>query len=264
MARRGVSLQCLNQADGPQDDTFLSQDLPEFIAAQLRVQQPGTGWGIAGYSEGGFCAANLALQHGGVYSFAGVLSGYFRPDPKSADQPAAPGQSLRREPPRGRAQHAHERAAHAAARPAGAPVLARRRAAGRAGRAQRAELRAAAPAPAAGGHGQAGARRRAHDADLARAAAGHAELDDPRPEPGSGRLQLAGRPAAPGRRRPRRGPRPPSWTSAVPSARARGARSRPAYPSRASAAALPSPAPPSPAAPPPGCRPPPPGSRAGR
>jgi enterochelin esterase-like enzyme len=76
---RGVSLQCLNQAGGPQDDTFLSEDLPNFIAARLRVQQPGTGWGIAGYSEGGFCAANLALQHGRVYSFAGVLSGYFRP-----------------------------------------------------------------------------------------------------------------------------------------------------------------------------------------
>jgi enterochelin esterase-like enzyme len=76
---RGVSLQCLNQANGPQDDTFLSQDLPNFITAKLRVQRPGTGWGIAGYSEGGFCAANLALQHGRVYSYAGVLSGYFRP-----------------------------------------------------------------------------------------------------------------------------------------------------------------------------------------
>jgi enterochelin esterase-like enzyme len=78
---RGVSLQCLNQASGPQDDTYLSKDLPAFIAARLRVQAPGTGWGIAGYSEGGFCAANLALQHRGVYSFAGVLSGYFRPYP---------------------------------------------------------------------------------------------------------------------------------------------------------------------------------------
>src|ERR1700729_3839099 len=48
-------------------------------AVLRRVQPPGAGWGIAGYSEGGFCAANLALQHGRVYSFAGVLSGYFRP-----------------------------------------------------------------------------------------------------------------------------------------------------------------------------------------
>jgi enterochelin esterase-like enzyme len=77
----GVSLQCLNQYRGPQDDTYLSQDLPAYIAAQLRVQPPGDGWGIAGYSEGGFCAANLGLRHGGVFSYAGVLSGYFAPDP---------------------------------------------------------------------------------------------------------------------------------------------------------------------------------------
>ncbi|MGH3275320.1 MAG: alpha/beta hydrolase [Streptosporangiaceae bacterium] len=84
---RGVSLQCLNQAGGPQDDTFLSKDVPAYIAARLRVQQPGTGWGIAGYSEGGFCAANLALRHGRVYSFAGVLSGYFRPYPNQLVNP---------------------------------------------------------------------------------------------------------------------------------------------------------------------------------
>jgi enterochelin esterase-like enzyme len=84
---RGVSLQCLNQAGGPQDDTFLSRDLPGYIAARLRVQQPGTGWGIAGYSEGGFCAANLGLQHGRVYSFAGVLSGYFRPSANQLTDP---------------------------------------------------------------------------------------------------------------------------------------------------------------------------------
>ena len=35
--------------------------------------------GLAGYSEGGFCAANLGLQYGRVFSYAGVLSGYFRP-----------------------------------------------------------------------------------------------------------------------------------------------------------------------------------------
>ncbi len=84
---RGVSLQCLNQAGGPQDDTFLSRDLPGYIAARLRVQQPGTGWGIAGYSEGGFCAANLGLQHGHVYSYAGVLSGYFRPSDNQLTNP---------------------------------------------------------------------------------------------------------------------------------------------------------------------------------
>jgi enterochelin esterase-like enzyme len=76
---RGVSLQCLNQSGGPQDDTYLAKDLPAYIADELRVQPPGLGWGIAGYSEGGFCAANLGLQHGREYSYAGVLSGYFQP-----------------------------------------------------------------------------------------------------------------------------------------------------------------------------------------
>ncbi len=76
---RGVSLQCLNQAGGPQDATFLARDLPAYISGGLRVQPPGAGWGIAGYSEGGFCAANLGLQQSSVFSYAGIMSGYFRP-----------------------------------------------------------------------------------------------------------------------------------------------------------------------------------------
>ncbi len=74
-----ISLQCLNQVGGPQDMTYLAVDLPRNIARTLRVQPPGPAWGVAGYSEGGFCAANMALQFRGQYGFAGVLSGYFRP-----------------------------------------------------------------------------------------------------------------------------------------------------------------------------------------
>jgi S-formylglutathione hydrolase FrmB len=36
-------------------------------------------WGIAGYSEGGFCAANIGLQDPARYGYVGVLSGYFAP-----------------------------------------------------------------------------------------------------------------------------------------------------------------------------------------
>jgi enterochelin esterase-like enzyme len=77
---RGISLQCLDQAGGPQDLTYLAVDLPTQVARALRVMQPGTGWGVAGYSEGGFCAANMALRYPHRYGFAGVLSGYFAPD----------------------------------------------------------------------------------------------------------------------------------------------------------------------------------------
>jgi enterochelin esterase-like enzyme len=84
---RGISLQCLNQWHGPQDDTYLSEDVPQYISSQLRVQAPGHGWGIAGYSEGGFCAANMGLQHGSIFSYAGVLSGYFKPSDNQLTDP---------------------------------------------------------------------------------------------------------------------------------------------------------------------------------
>jgi enterochelin esterase-like enzyme len=74
-----ISLQCLNQAGGPQDLTYLAADLPAQIAHLLRVAPPGRAWGVAGYSEGGFCAANMALRYPQRYGAAGVLSGYFAP-----------------------------------------------------------------------------------------------------------------------------------------------------------------------------------------
>jgi enterochelin esterase-like enzyme len=74
-----VSLQCLNVAHGPQDATFIAREVPDYLTRTLRLQRPGRAWGIAGYSEGGYCAANLALVYPDRYGYAGVLSGYFRP-----------------------------------------------------------------------------------------------------------------------------------------------------------------------------------------
>jgi enterochelin esterase-like enzyme len=74
-----ISLQCLNQVGGPADLTFLAEDVPNQITRMVRVQPPGVGWGIAGYSEGGFCAANMALHFRYRYGFAASLSGYFSP-----------------------------------------------------------------------------------------------------------------------------------------------------------------------------------------
>ena len=74
-----ISLQCLNQAGGPQDLTYLAEDVPNAISRMLRVQPPGVAWGVAGYSEGGFCAANMALRFRYRYGFAASLSGYFVP-----------------------------------------------------------------------------------------------------------------------------------------------------------------------------------------
>lgn len=73
------SLQCLNAVGGVQDATYVGVDVPAFVAANYRVQPPGKAWGVAGLSEGGFCAANLALQYPARFGDAGVISGYFAP-----------------------------------------------------------------------------------------------------------------------------------------------------------------------------------------
>jgi hypothetical protein len=73
------SLQCLNDPHGLQDMTFVGRDVPTWVATTLRVQRPGLMWGLAGYSEGGFCAANIGLQYATSYGYVGVLSGYFAP-----------------------------------------------------------------------------------------------------------------------------------------------------------------------------------------
>lgn len=82
-----ISLQCLNQVGGPQDLTYLAVDVPNHIARILRVQRPGSTWGLAGYSEGGFCAANMALRYPHRYGFAAVLSGYFQPFDNQLGEP---------------------------------------------------------------------------------------------------------------------------------------------------------------------------------
>ena len=72
-------LQCLNDPGGIQDMTFVAMDVPTAIARIARVQPPGRAWGLAGYSEGGYCTANIALQDPAGYGAAGVMSGYFAP-----------------------------------------------------------------------------------------------------------------------------------------------------------------------------------------
>jgi enterochelin esterase-like enzyme len=59
--------------------TFVARDVPDAIARIARVQPPGLAWGLAGYSEGGYCAANIGVQDPKGYGAAGVLSGYFAP-----------------------------------------------------------------------------------------------------------------------------------------------------------------------------------------
>ena len=72
--------------DGPgvHDDTYLTMDVRADVRARYRVSADPYEWGMAGYSSGGYCAADLALRHRTMFGAAAVLEGYFR----AADGPA--------------------------------------------------------------------------------------------------------------------------------------------------------------------------------
>ena len=86
------SLQCLNNPGGIQDMTYVAREVPADIARLvLRVQPPGKAWGVAGYSEGGYCAANIALNEPDFFGYAGILSGYFAPASSQVPAGGKPG-----------------------------------------------------------------------------------------------------------------------------------------------------------------------------
>jgi enterochelin esterase-like enzyme len=69
--------ECVDAAGGAQFDTYLSLDLQDYIGKHFRARTDRAGWGIIGFSTGGFCAANLALRHPDRYAAAVSLSGYY-------------------------------------------------------------------------------------------------------------------------------------------------------------------------------------------
>jgi S-formylglutathione hydrolase FrmB len=68
----------------------VGKEVPDWVTRNLRVMPSGTSWGIAGYSEGGYCAANIGLQYASRFGYVGSMSGYFAP---SNSQVPAAGQS---------------------------------------------------------------------------------------------------------------------------------------------------------------------------
>jgi enterochelin esterase-like enzyme len=69
--------ECVDAAGGARFDTYLTQDLPEYIGTHFRARTDRAGWGMIGFSTGGFCAANLALRHPDRYAATASLAGYF-------------------------------------------------------------------------------------------------------------------------------------------------------------------------------------------
>ena len=201
-------LQCLNNPGGIQDMTFVALDVPTAIARIARVQPPGRAWGLAGYSEGGYCAANIALQDPAGYGAVGRDVGVLRPDPEhgargqQAGGQAAPGQRVPR--PSRPAAHQHaEGIHHPGAYQRCAPrLLARGRRPGKAGCRRRGELQAAAADQGGERAVRDHSRWRAPGQRVARGPRSDAHLDDAATGPASreGRRRR-GRGGRQGRRR---------------------------------------------------------------
>lgn len=68
--------ECVDSGAG-RAETYLSQDVPTAVTRQLSTARPGRAWAVAGLSEGGMCAAMLALGHPDLFDtwadFAGLL-----------------------------------------------------------------------------------------------------------------------------------------------------------------------------------------------
>jgi enterochelin esterase-like enzyme len=77
----GVDTECVNGRSGnPQVETWLAQDVPNWVTQTFRVQTNRASWAAIGLSAGGWCAAMVAMLHPAQYAAAIVMSGYFRPE----------------------------------------------------------------------------------------------------------------------------------------------------------------------------------------
>jgi len=74
-----LDTECTDLVNGPRTETFLTIDVPTAAQTHLRVRTDRAGWGLIGYSAGGYCATNLALRHPDRYTAAASLSGYADP-----------------------------------------------------------------------------------------------------------------------------------------------------------------------------------------
>jgi enterochelin esterase-like enzyme len=72
--------ECSNVPGDANVDDWLTQDVRNLVVDDFRAEPAAEGWGLMGYSTGGFCAAKLVLQHPDRYRAAVSLSGYYTPD----------------------------------------------------------------------------------------------------------------------------------------------------------------------------------------
>jgi enterochelin esterase-like enzyme len=68
--------ECVNVVNGPQIDTFLTDDVRTAVQHAFRASAESQQWALMGYSTGGYCAANLAMRHPDKFPVAVSIAGY--------------------------------------------------------------------------------------------------------------------------------------------------------------------------------------------
>jgi enterochelin esterase-like enzyme len=76
-----LDTECTDVPGGPQVESFLGQDVPRAIEQTFRVTASPAGWGVLGYSTGGYCAAKLAMMYPDRFSAAVSMAGYYQAIP---------------------------------------------------------------------------------------------------------------------------------------------------------------------------------------
>jgi pimeloyl-ACP methyl ester carboxylesterase len=74
----GRDTECVNGSGSPVE-TWLTQDVPDWVLHTFRATPDRRGWTTMGLSAGGWCAAMATMLHPDRYAAAVVLGGYFRP-----------------------------------------------------------------------------------------------------------------------------------------------------------------------------------------
>jgi enterochelin esterase-like enzyme len=72
-----LDTECTDIPAGPQVESFLALDVPRAIERTFRVTASPAGWGVLGYSTGGYCAAKLAMMYPDRFSVAVSMAGYY-------------------------------------------------------------------------------------------------------------------------------------------------------------------------------------------
>jgi len=70
--------ECTDIPAGPQVESFFAQDVTRAVEHAFRVTASPAGWGVVGYSTGGFCATKLAMMYPTRFSAAVSMAGYYQ------------------------------------------------------------------------------------------------------------------------------------------------------------------------------------------